>query len=394
VLLLATVAFRFLVQDYLVSWAQGITYEDKVRRLVEKVDNEISRLRGFASVANVTVRVVSIEFFKSDARESLKDDPQLIAEETLYRALLMVPKDFSLLEQRVDIAGVILAAAAGRTIYVVKEYFNPDDEGALGTIAHEYTHVLQFVYQPHHDTETIDSSLVWSAVIEGEATLVSDLYITSTTGRAFSPHIPEPAAQKPFGAGSGWVLDRLFYFPYEYGEDFVYQFYKKKGWEAVNELYTQPPLSSTQILHLGHTPKAFQPISISNTKPFWGNWSTSYSETLGEYSIQLLLLQSLNPNMAKAATSGWMGDNATVYINNSTYLLQWQSVWENEESASNFATTLSSFFQNMGGVKEQESYWNFESRLITIKRNGQTVILVGSSHEQLLFEEIRQLGHP
>ena len=128
VILLATVVYRFIIQGYLVSWIQGVTYEDKVRRLVDTVGSEVARLRGFPPPSGISVRVVSIEFFKSDTRQSLEEDPQLIAQEALYKALLMVPRDFSLLEKKVGLAGIILAAAAGTTIYVVKEYFNPDDK--------------------------------------------------------------------------------------------------------------------------------------------------------------------------------------------------------------------------------------------------------------------------
>jgi len=388
-ILVVAVVYRFIVQGYLVSWIESATYEDKVRRLVDTVGSEVARLRGFPPPSGISVRVVSIEFFKSDTRQSLENDPKLIAQETLCKALLMVPKDFSLLEKKVGLSGIILAAAAGTTIYVVREYFNPDDKGALGTIAHEYTHVLQYVYQPHYDTATTDSGQALSALTEGEAGLVADLYTTNATGRAFSPQIPEPASQKPYGADSGWVLDRLFWFPYEHGEDFVYRIYQGGGWQAVNQVYAKPPSCTAQILHIDRL-SDFQPVSLPNPKPVRGDWSISYSDTLGEYSIQLLLLQALRPVVAESATSEWIGDNATIYLSNRTYLLQWQSQWKNEESASDFAVTLSNFFQSMGGVKESELYWDFDGRLITLKQSGQKVILVGSSDKQLLLDETEQ----
>jgi len=71
----------------------------------------------------------------------------------------------------------------------------------------------------------------------------------------------------PKGVGDGWALDQTFPFPYIYGENFVYDLYRKGGWNRVNIAYQQVPSSSAQILDIDKYVGGFEPILLSNPKP-------------------------------------------------------------------------------------------------------------------------------
>ena len=84
-----------------------------------------------------------------------------------------------------------LSATSGKTLYVVREYFDPSDKkSALRTLAHEYTHILQYVYLEQRTSKTQDELLACDAFIEGEADLVADLYISNMIGEHFSRRTP------------------------------------------------------------------------------------------------------------------------------------------------------------------------------------------------------------
>lgn len=388
-MLLAILLVGFYAHTQLLFQVRESTYREEVESLFEKVRGEVSQLRSLPPPEGLRVEVVSIELFKSETRERLEESALLRAQEALYKGLLLVPEDFSLLENRIGQAGMTLAATSGKTLYVVKEYFDPTNRRqALRTLAHEYTHILQYVYIEQRAIQTEDELRAWTAFIEGEADLVADLYVAQVTGEEFSLRLPPIPASKPEGAGGSWALDQIFAFPYAYGENFVYQLFRKGGWEEVNRAYRHPPVSSAQILHPDRYLTGFEPDSLSNPEPIRIGWSIYFPERLGEYFIRVLLLQKISPFVAVDASSGWMGDNATLYLNHNTYLLFWRSMWKDEGSASAFEKALLAFFKEVGGGGRDRLLWDFNGRRIAVKRIDKEVMLIGSSDLQVLMEEV------
>ena len=128
--------------------------------------------------------------------------------ETLFKALLLIPMDFSLLEKRISQAGMTLAATSGKTLYVVREYFDPSESGSLRTLAHEFTHVLQYIHIEQPSIESMDERLAWTAFIEGEADLVADIYQANLEGKHYSQPILPQLITKPEYVAPDWVLDQ------------------------------------------------------------------------------------------------------------------------------------------------------------------------------------------
>jgi hypothetical protein len=225
-LLLTIIVIESYVQPQLFPQLFESSYVREVRNLYNKVQTEVSNLRGFTPPKETKLEIVSIDFFKSETKVNLEKSDLLKAQEALYKGLLLVPNNFSLLDKKVSEAGMTLAASTGKTLYIVKEYFDPTNRRqALRTLAHEYTHILQFEYLQQKSIRTEDELLAWTALIEGEADLVADLYIAQEMNEEFSPRILPPPTSKPHDASSGWTLDQIFVFPYLYGENFVYQLF-------------------------------------------------------------------------------------------------------------------------------------------------------------------------
>jgi hypothetical protein len=388
-LLLAITVIGFCVQPQIFSRLLESSYEKEVRSLFNKVQTDVSKLRGFSPPKDIKLEVVSIEFFKSEAKENLEKSDLLKAQEALYKSLLIVPKNFSLLDKKVSEAGRTLAASSGKTLYVVKEYFDPENKRqALRTLAHEYTHILQFDYLQQNSIQTEDELRAWTAFIEGEADLVADLYISEEMNEDFSPRIPPSPISKPHDASGGWVLDQIFAFPYLYGENFVYQLFQKGGWEEVNRAYHHIPSSTADILNPIRYLNGFEPTIPSNPLPVSQGWSLYYPERLGEYLIRTTLLQELPPSSVVNASAGWVGDNSTLYLSDNTYLLFWKSIWRDEFSASNIEKIILDLIKAKGGVELNGNFWDIDGRLIAIKRVEEIVMLIGSSDIHILMEEV------
>jgi hypothetical protein len=127
---------------------------------------------------------------------------------------------------------------------------------------------------------------------------------------------------------------------------------------------------------------------IKNPEPVRDGWSIYYPDRLGEYFILVMLLEELHPSLAIEASSGWLGDNSTLYIGHDTYLLIWESVWKDEESSSLFEKALNDLFKEKGGEKT-DLYWVFDERFVAIQRSGEAVMLISSSNEQIITEEVK-----
>jgi hypothetical protein len=389
-ILLATILTGVYAETQYLPQLKESSYVKEVNSLFDKVQSDVSRLRGFPAPNGVKVEVVSIEFFKSGATQASGENPILKAQEALYKGLLVVPENFSLIEKKVNEAGMTLSATSGKTLYIVREYFDPNDrKSALRTLAHEYTHILQYVYLEQRAPKTQDELLAWNAFIEGEADLVADLYISNVTGDPFSYRIPPtPMTMPKVAGGGGWALDQTFSFPYSYGENFVYELYRKGGWDEVNKAYHHVPTSTAQILNIDEYLGGLEPISFLNPKPLNNQWSIYYQDSLGEYFMRTMLLENLEPNLAVNSTSGWVGDNLTLYLNEKAYLILWGSMWRDENSASNFGKALLAFLQHKGCVEMNGTVWDLSGRLFVVECVGKTVMLICSSDLDVLTQEV------
>ncbi len=143
------------------------------------------------------------------------------------------------------------------------------------------------------------------------------------------------------------MLREKLIFPYREGTQFVQWAYAAKGWEGVNGLFTDPPLSSAQILH----PEKYYlrreaPLQIT---PF--GWFQQAKEkavieqTLGEYLVQLLLASSLSRQEAALIASGWTGDYLSAYPDGTHLITIWLSAWNDDGGPQKFDRALQTVFE-------------------------------------------------
>ena len=152
-------------------------------------------------------------------------------------------------------------------LLVVAESLPLNGEGKL-TMAHELVHALQ---QQRFDARTLveesetnqDQALAMTALLEGDATVASQVYATTNLT------LPEMIELIPKAGDPGlqvfeWapdVIQKTLLFPYQSGSAFVSSVKQTPGiWRQVNQIYSQPPVSTEQILHPAKYKAGEEPI--------------------------------------------------------------------------------------------------------------------------------------
>lgn len=378
-----------LSAEFKVFQNEETTFEAEVERLFKSVKDKASIIRELNTTENVEIKVVDSDFFMTKTEENVDDDPLVQIRGTLYKALLMVSDDFSLIQKKVEQSGIILAATSGTTLYVNTDYFDPFEEPAKRTLAHEYAHILQFLNLKKPNINSLDWNIAWTAFIEGEADLLADLFIHDNLLNESDIRSPTDL-RKPSNTKAGWTLDKLFQFPYEYGENFIYKIYLRYGWNGVTEAYRQLPKSSAQILHPEKYFTGFTPLDINTPRPVQIEWDTYYTDTLGEYFLRTLLIQEISLERVLDTSSHWVGDNSTIYINKDKYLVYWNIALDNEESTTNLDEVMIDFFKKMDGIKNGD-FWEFGQKFLTSKKSKTSLLLIGSSDKEILERAIKNL---
>jgi hypothetical protein len=218
--------------------------------------------------------------------------------------------------------------------------------------AHELTHALQ------DESMRLDSrmkalkddgdrGLALQSLLEGEATLVMvRVAISELPGDAAEL---EEALEPLLAAGAleranvpkdlpAYFVDQLF-FPYVEGTAYVRRALKNGKWKAVDRLWSDPPQSTSEILHEGlrFTPAGdLLPGGGSRLAPPGSRFL--YSDTLGEWTIRFLLRRTLPEGEADGAAAGWRGDRIAFFTTGPVISYLWRARFESPAAAERFET--------------------------------------------------------
>ena len=186
------------------------------------------------------------------------------------------------------------------------------------TAAHEYVHALQ---DQHFDIGTAreaiendDRGIAYLSLIEGDAQLVTIQYVQEKlpvlelmqTFEAADTETDQEELDSSPGVLRGWLE-----FPYDQGYTFVEEVHSTGGWEAVNDLYKDPPISTEQLLHPDRYRAKEAPVEVALpdlSQVLGGDWRIAHDNTLGELTWRLILTELAGPAAAERAADGWGGD--------------------------------------------------------------------------------------
>ena len=233
------------------------------------------------------------------------------------------------------------------------------------TLAHEYTHFLQF---DHFDLDNTcedngEDCLIMDAVLEGDATLTETMLSAEPDLGLYQETSSDPETSV-FDSAPKYYQNYLL-FPYQYGYDFVARFYQQGRFDAVNELYNTPPESIEQVMH----PEKYlqdKPIDVL-FDPFQDLIAESCElvsdNVLNEADILWLLNSAYDENWrlpdrtAKQAAEGWGGGSFQFARCDGEPIFFAKTVWDSKNDASQLYSSLEKYNDQRWTASDRDQYW-------------------------------------
>jgi hypothetical protein len=224
-------------------------------------------------------------------------------------------------------------------------------------IAFALTQALQaqhFNWQEKLVTASLENRrLAMRALAKGDAVLMGLNY--SYQGTQFAKRqehaqaIGRLAAElEKLGSELPELLRQKWVFPYRQGSQFVWWAYAAQGWNGVNALFADPPVSTSQILH----PEKYylqrqEPVAIIP----WGlirqlKAAPVIEQTFGEALVQVPLVSRYSRKESEQIASGWSDDRLLVYAEGDRLITVWLSAWSNNQSATRFFRAYQNVLQS------------------------------------------------
>jgi hypothetical protein len=235
-----------------------------------------------------------------------------------------------------------------------------------------------------------DRQLAFRAVARGDATLV-------VLSRADDGKRPAAAATaerlnrlasavEELASDLPEFLRRKLVFPYREGSQFVLWALASRGWQGVNALYADPPLSTSQILH----PEKYYVAPENPLRIFpWGlarqmKDSALLEQTLGEYLIGLLLSHAGSSGEATERAAAWQGDLLSAYQEADGLATAWISAWKSDQDALGFFHSYAAVLEKLNRNRftaslGKTSSWQAElsdGRSMVLQVKGPMVLLL------------------
>ena len=247
--------------------------------------------------------------------------------------------------------------------------------GALEEIvvAHEYGHALQDATWDLEgsrikDLSRSDAILAQQALIEGDATALmyewaerelGFLDLLRVSAQALTDQDSRRLARMPD------ILRRQLEFPYLDGYAFVNAVRARGGWDAVDEAWDVPPISTEQVLHPELYPDELPvQIALPDVAAALGQgWIESYQQTLGEMQTHVWVADGRRPRslfpvlpaqLPRAeAAAGWGGDRLVSLDGpDGAWAVVWQTDWDTEIDQQEFRKAARDAVKDLPGAHE------------------------------------------
>lgn len=338
----------------------GPSASDPNAALYASIESQVIALRGLDLKTPVArdvldkagLRAYITSSFNQDNPKSLVD-----ATETLYKALLLMPRDASLENLYVELLTsqvVGLYDDKTRKMYVVSQTgaIGPSEEVAY---AHEFTHALQ---DQHFGLRSVvgdakdqgDRTLARTALIEGDATLLMSLWAQAHLTPAQLAEVAgssDPASQAVL-AQMPAILRESLMFPYTAGLSLALADYVKGGFAAVDQQFATPPDTTEQVLHPDKLASREPAVPVSFPADLatrlGSGWTVPMEDTLGEFQLEILLRDAggIAGDVSSTAAAGWGGDRVALVEGPSGAVgVALDTAWDTANDAKEFASALS-----------------------------------------------------
>jgi hypothetical protein len=112
---------------------------------------------------------------------------------------------------------------------------------------------------------------------------------------------------------------------------------EQEGWQAVHRLLADPPATTAQLLHAEKLARRQPAVRVTTPTAPDASWTLDYADTLGEQTLRDVLGETLAPEAASAAVSGWGGDRLALFRrDDGAGALAWRVVFDDDDAARRF----------------------------------------------------------
>jgi hypothetical protein len=330
----------------------------------EKLKQRVSQIRGLPLRHDVALETGTIDEIQALFERSIMEDAKnehLPQTARIYKRLGLLPEDTDLpkalrdlylfqqeplYDPRRNVMIVPRAPSKPSLAFAGSPWGLEEDTARQLLLTYALTRALQ---EQHFHLEqnlkyqkTADSRLALRALAKGDAVLVGLAHLMGDSkekildGIKALTRLAERADKELFHLPE--LLRQKATFQYLQGSQFVLWAYSVKGWEGVNRLFSDPPLSTKQLLHPEkYYAKRVDPVQItpwSLIRQFGAQ--KIIEETLGQFLIRVLLSRTLSKEEAAQAAAGWAGDNLFAFQQGEELVLGWVTAWDNQEEALEF----------------------------------------------------------
>jgi len=372
---------------------------------MDEIEAQVIEIRGLAPLQEVPRVLLTRDQLRASLEQDLLQeytDEEAAADALLYQALGLLPEGYDLRRLYLDLLSEEVAGfydTDDKAMYVVQD----DTFGANQriTYAHEYTHALQdqtydiknrLMYDDDFCQEDVERCVGLQALIEGDATLVQQLWLlrySTDQDRRELLEMAQTYSSPTFDAAPAFI-QQDFLFPYQTGAEFNQTLSDLGGWDAINAAYSDPPVSSEQVMHPDQYPEDDPtPVAIPDLLPALGEgWQKLREDTLGEWYTFLVLAYGREEagraavDDARTAASGWEGDRYALYqeAGSGRVVMVLTHVWEGSRDAREFFSSMETAGRARWGkpglVENNVLEWEAAGEAATLLNQGTTTLWV------------------
>jgi len=345
--------------------------EEQILKALDELVGTASRLRGLELKKPIQKGIKSREeitgFMNRKIAEAHRPE-QILMEEKMLKITGLLPEKTDYKDAMINLLTEQVQGfydPEERMLFIASWLPMSDQEPVM---LHEITHALQdqhfdlqAIFRANRNSDNDDYLLAQQALFEGDATVVTLQFTIEPFKRHFS-ELPDLAfimetqmetemVKSPVLSDTPRFLRESLIFPYGHGASFLQEIWKQNpSWETINKLYSDPPVSTEQIMH----PEKYygirdNPIPVdaaAKAARLGEEWKIPYKSVFGEFMLGQLLALHMNKDYAKRAATGWGGDEVLLLENGTGRNAVWvETVWDTTDDAGKFFTAMDEWFK-------------------------------------------------
>lgn len=344
----------FLLASACAAHAQSDARAKELCAQIQPIALELTKISGMPLKHPVPCDFISkdkINTFLNDRVKDVAKPEEIRAEELTLKKFGLVPPDFDLAKNTVDL---LTEQAAAFYDYDKKKLFITDStpsDTREPVLAHELAHAIadqnynlsKFIRQGR---KSDDGSTARLAVMEGQATWLMSEFLARKTGQSLkdSPALvammssvsDSGAGQYPVYDNSPLYLRLSLVFPYTKGMLFQNALFERDGQRGFAEVFLKPPVSTQQILHPDKYYADVKPTDPALPDPeLPKGYKSLVGGTLGELEHSIMLEQFSGQELAGKLAPHWHGSAFNLMENKKAgrVVLLYSVEWDSEDMA-------------------------------------------------------------